>query len=116
MSLETLVASQRSQPLVASHPVYQYFATRYGLNVHSVLWEPDVMPEDDQWNTLQALLAKHPAKWMIWEGEPMTASVEKLQALGVRSLVFAPCGNTPEQGDFLSVMQQNVVNLQQALQ
>jgi zinc transport system substrate-binding protein len=114
--LEALVASQRTQPLLASHPVYQYFATRYGLNLQSVLWEPDVMPEDDQWNTLQALLAKHPAKWMIWEGEPMTASVEKLQALGVRSLVFAPCGNTPEQGDFLSVMQQNVVNLQQALQ
>jgi zinc transport system substrate-binding protein len=114
--LEALVASQRTQPLLASHPVYQYFATRYGLNLQSVLWEPDVMPEHDQWNTLQALLAKHPAKWMIWEGEPLTASVEKLQALGVRSLVFAPCGNTPEQGDFLSVMQQNVVNLQQALQ
>jgi zinc transport system substrate-binding protein len=114
--LEALVASQRTQPLVASHPVYQYFATRYGLNVQSVLWEPEVMPEDEQWNTLQAVLAKHPAKWMIWEGEPMAASVEKLQTLGVQSLVFDPCGNTPEQGDFLSVMQQNVVNLQQAFQ
>ena len=114
--LETLVANQRTQPLVASHPVYQYFATRYGLNLHSVLWEPDVMPEDEQWHTLQSLLAKHAAKWMIWEGEPITASVEKLQALGVESLVFDPCANTPEQGDFLSVMQQNVVNLQQAFQ
>jgi zinc transport system substrate-binding protein len=114
--LEALVASQRTQPLVASHPVYQYFATRYGLNLQSVLWEPEVMPEDDQWNALQALLAKHPAKWMIWEGEPMPASVDKLQPLGVQSLVFDPCGNTPEQGDFLSVMQQNVVNLQQAFQ
>jgi len=114
--LETLVASQRTQPLVASHPVYQYFATRYGLNLQSVLWEPEVLPEDEQWNTLQAVLAKHPAKWMIWEGEPMPASVEKLQTLGVQSLVFDPCGNTPEQGDFLSVMQQNVVNLQQAFQ
>lgn len=115
-SLEMLVDSQRTQPLVASHPVYQYFATRYGLNLQSVLWEPEVMPEDDQWNTLQALLAKHPAKWMIWEGEPMAGSVEKLQTLGVQSLVFDPCGNTPEQGDFLSVMQQNVVNLRQAFQ
>jgi zinc transport system substrate-binding protein len=114
--LETLVASRRTQPLVASHPVYQYFATRYGLNLQSVLWEPEVMPADDQWNRLQALLAKHPAKWMIWEGEPMAASVQKLQSLGVQSLVFDPCGNTPEQGDFLSVMQQNVVNLQQAFQ
>jgi zinc transport system substrate-binding protein len=114
--LEALVASQRTQPLVASHPVYQYFATRYGLNVQSVLWEPEVMPEDDQWKTLQALLAKHPAKWMLWEGESLAASVKKLQTLGVQSLVFDPCGNTPEQGDFLSVMQQNVVNLRQAFQ
>jgi len=114
--LEALVASQRTQPLVASHPVYQYFATRYGLNVQSVLWEPEVMPEDDQWKTLQALLAKHPAKWMLWEGESLAASVKKLQTLGVQSLVFDPCGNTPEQGDFLSVMQQNVVNLRQVFQ
>jgi zinc transport system substrate-binding protein len=115
-SLEMLVDSQRTQPLVASHPVYQYFATRYGLNLQSVLWEPEVMPEDEQWNALQALLAKHPAKWMLWEGEPLAASVKKLQTLGVQSLVFDPCGNTPEQGDFLSVMQQNVVNLRQAFQ
>jgi len=114
--LEALVASQRTQPLVASHPVYQYFATRYGLNVQSVLWEPEVMPEDEQWNALQVLLAKHPAKWMLWEGESLAASVKKLQTLGVQSLVFDPCGNTPEQGDFLSVMQQNVVNLRQAFQ
>jgi zinc transport system substrate-binding protein len=114
--IEALVASQRTQPLVASHPVYQYFATRYGLHLQSVLWEPEVMPEDDQWNTVQALLAKHPAKWMIWEGAPLAASVEKLQVLGVQSLVFDPCGNTPEQGDFLSVMQQNVANLRQAFQ
>jgi zinc transport system substrate-binding protein len=46
----------------------------------------------------------------------MAGSVEKLQTLGVQSLVFDPCGNTPEQGDFLSVMQQNVVNLRQAFQ
>jgi zinc transport system substrate-binding protein len=46
----------------------------------------------------------------------MAGSVEKLQTLGVQSLVFDPCGNTPEQGDFLSVMQQNVENLRQAFQ
>jgi len=42
------------------------------------------------------------------------ATVDKLRSLGVQSLVFDPCGNAPDQGDFLSVMQQNVVNLQQA--
>ena len=47
-------------------------------------------------------------------GFTLPAWVQKLQALGVRSLVFDPCGNTPEQGDFLSVMQQNAARLEQA--
>jgi zinc transport system substrate-binding protein len=53
---------------------------------------------------------------MIWEGEPLQASVDKLKTLGVDSLVFAPCGNAPGQGDFLSVMQQNTANLKEAFQ
>ena len=114
--LEAIVAKQRAQPLVASHPVYQYLARRYGLNLQSVLWEPDVMPDDKQWQGLQSILQAHAAKWMLWEGAPLPASVDKLRTLGVKSLVFDPCGNTPEQGDFLSVMKQNVANLQQAFQ
>ena len=114
--LEAIVAKQRTQPLVASHPVYQYLARRYGLNLQSVLWEPEVMPDDEQWQALQSILKTHEAKWMLWEGDPLQASVDKLQTLGVKSLVFDPCGNVPEQGDFLSVMKQNVENLQPAFQ
>ncbi len=33
----------------------------------------------------------HPAKWMIWEGEPVRGTVEKLKLIGVDSLVFDPC-------------------------
>ena len=114
--LDAIVAKQRTQPLVASHPVYQYLARRYGLNIQSVLWEPEVMPDAEQWQVLESMLNTHVAKWMLWEGEPLPASVGKLQTLRVKSLVFDPCGNTPEQGDFLSVMKQNVANLQQAFQ
>jgi zinc transport system substrate-binding protein len=48
---------------------------------------------------------------MIWEGDPAPASLAKLQALGIKSIVFDPCGNRPETGDWLSVMQGNVANL-----
>lgn len=112
--LDAIVAQQRAQPLLASHPVYQYLARRHGLNLQSVLWEPEVMPDAEQWEALQAILHTHDAAWMLWEGDPLPASVQKLQALGVQSLVFDPCGNTPDQGDFLSVMQQNVARLGQA--
>ena len=60
------------------------------------------------------MLADHSAKWMIWEGEPLEATVEKLEEKGIGSLVFSPCSNVPEQGDFLSVMQRNTKNLEMA--
>ena len=112
--LDAIVAPRRAQPLLASHPVYQYLARRHGLSLQSVLWEPEVMPEAEQWEALQSILETHAAAWMLWEGDPLPASVQKLQTLGVQSLVFDPCGNVPEQGDFLSVMQANVARLQQA--
>lgn len=113
--LESIAARLGAQPLLASHPVYQYMARRYGLNIRSVLWEPEVAPQEAEWQELSALLRSHPAGWMLWEGEPLPASVERLQSLDVRSLVFDPCGNRPEDGDFLAVMRRNVDRLRQAL-
>jgi zinc transport system substrate-binding protein len=101
-------------PLVASHPVYHYFARRYALNLQAVLWEPETVPDDKAIDELQAILAKHPAKWMIWEGDPAKESVAKLDAIGVKSVVFDPCGNVPDAGDFLSVMKANVEALEKA--
>ncbi len=101
-------------PLVASHPVYHYWARRYAINLQSVLWEPEVVPNEKAMEGLKELLSKHPAKWIIWEGAPAKESVTKLELLGVKSLVFDPCGNVPEVGDFLSVMKANVEALEEA--
>jgi zinc transport system substrate-binding protein len=101
-------------PLMASHPVYHYWARRYQLNLQSVLWEPEVVPDDKALEELKNRLTNHAAKWMIWEGEPAGESVAKLQALGLSSVVFDPCGNVPESGDFLSVMRANVAALEKA--
>jgi zinc transport system substrate-binding protein len=109
--MQAVVSRAPDKPLVASHPVYQYLARRYGLNLKSVMWEPDELPVEQQWQDLSNLLENHPARWMIWEGEPMKKSAERLKEIGVDSLVFDPCGNTPDQGDFLSVMRHNVENL-----
>lgn len=111
--IATLVetSGQAEQPLLASHPVYDYFAERYGLNLESVLWEPETFPDDAQWAELEAMLADHPAEWMIWEGEPIPESVARLQELGIESVVFDPAGNVPESGDFLTMMQANADNL-----
>jgi len=109
--LRTLTAGKQDRPLVASHPVYQYLARRYELNLEAVMWEPDTAPTTQQWQELARGLEAHPARWMIWEGEPLPASVARLEDMGVGSLVFDPCGNVPQEGDFLSVMRRNVTAL-----
>ena len=105
-----------AQPFVASHPVYDYFARRYGLNIQSVLWEPEEFPSIEQWARLEGLLRAHPAKWMIWEGAPRPDAVQRLQAMGIGSVVFDTCGNVPEGGDFMTIMRANVGNLRRAFE
>jgi zinc transport system substrate-binding protein len=99
------------QPLVGSHPVYQYLTRRYNLNLESVHWEPDEAPDEILWRALEDILKAHPARIMLWEGAPMVESKTKLAEKGIQSIVFDPCGNRPESGDFLSVMQNNVSEL-----
>ncbi len=98
-------------PVIGSHPVYQYLARRYGLDLESVHWEPDSFPSPEMWADLETLQRGHPARWMIWEGPPLARTVERLEAMGVRSVVFDPAGNRPEAGDFLTVMDANIENI-----
>jgi zinc transport system substrate-binding protein len=111
--MKALVSKDISKPFVVSHPVYDYLARGYGLNIKSVHWEPDEVVDYRQLMELQNILKDHPAQWMIWEGVPIKESVEKLKAIGMQSVVFDPCGNTPEKADFISTMQQNVQNLRE---
>ncbi len=102
------------QPVVASHPVYQYWARRYGINLKFVVWEPEEMPTEKQMDELKAILSAHPAKWMVWEGTPTQAIVDRIKTLGLQSVVFDPCGNQPDGGDFYSAMQANIAAMEEA--
>jgi zinc transport system substrate-binding protein len=74
------------------------------------------MPSEAEWAKLRELRQEHPAQWMIWEADPMPEIVARLRTMDINSVVFAPCANVPQQGDFLSVMRQNVANLSAAFQ
>ncbi|MGY8642251.1 MAG: metal ABC transporter substrate-binding protein [Verrucomicrobiales bacterium] len=99
------------QPLVGSHPIYQYLARRYDLNLRMVHWEPDVVPDEKGVDELTKTLVDFDAKVMIWEDTPEAESVEKLEAMGIKSIVFNPAGNRPENDDFLKTMRANVAAL-----
>jgi zinc transport system substrate-binding protein len=109
--LEEVTKIGPGRPLAASHPVYQYLARRFDLNLAYVHFEPDEFPDERSWQELEALLADHPAKWMLWEAEPLPETRARLGELGVASAVFAPCGSRPAAGDYLSVMETNLTNL-----
>ncbi len=100
------------EPLLFSHPVYQYLINRYGLNGFEVHWEPDEAPDGHAWEHLEEKLQTHPAKWMVWEGEPLQSTVDALAERGISSIVFDPCGNRPDEGNYLSVMAGNAVALE----
>ena len=96
---------------MASHPVYQYLARRYGLQVASVHFEPDADPGARSWRDLDALRRRHPARWMLWEAPPLAETADRLRGLGVESIVFRPCGNRPQEGDYLEAMSRNLQDL-----
>ncbi|MHC4430152.1 MAG: metal ABC transporter substrate-binding protein [Planctomycetota bacterium] len=95
------------QPLLASHPVYQYLAGRYSLSMRSVHFEPDERPDERAWGDLEKILAEHPASLMLWEGEPLPDTAARLETLGVGVVVFDPCGNRPGEGDWMTTMRRN---------
>ena len=78
-------------------------------------WEPDEFPRQKEWQRFSRLLRQQPARWMLWEGRPLEKTAKKLSEIGVSVVVFAPCMNVPDDGDFLAVMQQNVENLKKAI-
>lgn len=103
------------KPLVASHPIYQYFARAYGLKIEGIEWEPEMEIKDSDLAELKKILEKHPATWMIWEDAPSEANIAAVAKLGLKSVVFAPCANRPAEGDWLAVMKANVERMEAML-
>lgn len=100
------------EPLLFSHPVYQYLIHRYGFNGHQLHWEPDVEPNGKAWSKLAHLLDHEPAQWMLWESEPLETTAAALDQRSISSVVFSPCANTPAEGDWLTVMTTNAQALE----
>lgn len=109
--LKRLFSSRADEPLLASHPVYQYLARRYGLEVISLHWEPQQPQMVEMMTDLDSLLVEHPATFMLWEGEPLDVMRRQLKDRGVKCIVFEPAANAPDEGDFMNLMRKNVEEL-----
>jgi zinc transport system substrate-binding protein len=98
--------------LLASHPVYQYLATAYGLDIESFHLEPYEMPSEEVWHELEHHTESDQKTVMLWEGVPIPEAGERLENMDIEVLVFDICANRPKTGDFLSVMRNNLVALE----
>jgi len=107
-SMTELSGKLGHETILGSHPVYQYLSAAYGLHMHSLHFEPVEMPSEAQWKELDAMLATHPARIMLWEGEPLPEVKTILLEKGITSLVFNPCASRPSKGDFMEVMNNNM--------
>lgn len=111
------IAEQSGQPaLLTSHPVYQYFGRRYGFELATVHWEPEDLPPVSEWQQFEVLLEQHPVRWMLWEAEPLAEVRDELTRRGVEALVFRTLEMAPDQGDFMSVMRDNVTALKRIVE
>jgi zinc transport system substrate-binding protein len=110
-ALHEVFAHLAGQPLVFSHPVYQYLASRYQLNSVSMHWEPQEDPATSAWLELREVLRSHPAKLMIWENQPLAATSEALLQLGVATVVFRTASGVPDDGDYFDLMEANIDSL-----
>ena len=121
--LDTLDTSMKSAALalgqttaITSHPVYHYWSRAYDLVTPSLLWEPgnEISPQDIA--ALARIRKEHPdAKFFIWESTPLARNVKILKEAGLASIIISPCANQPVNGDFLTVMRQNIAALEDSV-
>ena len=102
------------RPVLFSHPVYQYLQRRYAINGLSVHWEPDEEPSAPDWIELRQILAKHPAMIMIWEGQPLATTAQRLSSADILSVEFRTVANRPAEGDYLSTMHDNAGQMEKS--
>ena len=106
----------KRQTLVVSHPVYQYWTRAYGLSAHALHWEPMQKLGTPELGELAAIQGETPpVKYFIWEGPPTEENINKIRMAGFINIVVNPCGARPAKGDFLSVMQENIASLSEAI-
>lgn len=118
---EVLAAELAGEPLLASHPAYDYPARRYGWQVTSFDLDPGEPLSAEQREALAAAAAAGPARLLLWESEPLPETASALSSeAGLESVVFDP-GENPSAGeraagtDFVAIQAANLDRLEAAL-
>ena len=97
--------------LIFSHPVYQYFQKAYGIKGESLDWEPNYIIDQDKLVKIEFLIKNQNFNTLVWEAAPKIETAIILEKYGIKSVIISPLSGEPNDGDFLSVMIQNLNTL-----
>jgi zinc transport system substrate-binding protein len=101
-------------PIFTSHPAYNYIARRYGWNQIPLDLDPEEMPSDEIFAQIKTMQQTHPAKFLVWEGEPLPEIAERFETeLGIESIVFGPAelvaaSDLAAGDDYMAIMRRNI--------
>jgi zinc transport system substrate-binding protein len=116
--LRSYTKTYKNEPILASHPAYNYVARRYGWNVKNLDLDPEEVPSDETFNGIKEMLKSFPAKYLLWEAYPLKEIAERFKSeLGIDSVEFSPCELLGKEAigaglDYLTVMKQNLENIE----
>ena len=117
------LAQCRTNRFITSHAAFGYLAEEFGLEQVSIAGlSPDARPNPARMAALSELVKEMGAKYIFYETLASPALSETLaQEVGAETLALNPLeGLTPEEvqagSDYLSVMQENLANLREALE
>ena len=116
-ALSELTKAYKGQPILCSHPAYNYIARRYKWNVKSEDLDPETMPTDKKIAAMRETLKTHRAKYILWESQPTRQIADRLKAeLGLESVEFSPCESLGKEQaaaglDYMKVMRKNIENI-----
>lgn len=102
--------------LFAAQPVYQYLGRCSGLEIRSLQSQSNQLVDQVALEELRSLIVKHPDAVMLWPAEPNPETRATLKELGVQIIVYTPAAKSPADGDFLTLMRDNVSHLRESLE
>lgn len=107
----------KRREIVVSHSAFGYLADRYGLEeVAFAGLDPEAEPSPGRLAEVTEFAREHGVTTIFYEELTSPAAAEALASeLGLKTSVLSPLETRPEDGDYLSAMQNNLSNLRSAL-
>lgn len=101
--------------LLAAQPVYQYFSRRYNVKIKHLMLNQDKSSDSDFWYQLNNFSKSKTIQLMLCNYQPSDQTIKKLKMMNIKIIIFISCANTPPNGNFITVMEDNISNLKRQI-